>query len=122
LGKHNNRFQFQDADGNYRHALKRDEAQRLVDFGHADVISVKPPIIRARRRGGSEPKTLCPTSGCTTPASITARTSELNAEWVDWQKRAKRFAFAVATGRMFPHMTELTKHHFVVIQARSEPD
>jgi hypothetical protein len=71
-----------DVNGNFLTALPTVEAELLVDSGHARRISrpketpLRITLLAARRW---QPTPYSPTSGCTAPACITAKESELNA-------------------------------------------
>src|SRR2546426_921664 len=71
-----------DVKGNFLTALPSSEAEQLLESGHATRVSrtketpLRIKLVAARRW---QPTVYSPTSGCTSPACITARESELNA-------------------------------------------
>jgi len=80
MGRHRNRGRLFDARGHFLAALPISSAERLVDFGHARRLSgadERPMRIQLRSTRPWQPKPLTPTSGCTTPAAITAKDAML---------------------------------------------
>jgi len=82
LGHHANRARLYDINGKFLTAMPTTEAELLVDRGGAKRISRPgecPLRIRLLVARTWQPKPLTPTSGCTAPACITHRESEINA-------------------------------------------
>jgi hypothetical protein len=71
-----------DLNGNFRTMLPTEAAERLLDSGDAIRTSrpnERPLRIKLLAARQWQPTPYKPTSGCTSPACITARESELNA-------------------------------------------
>ena len=82
MGHHANRARLYDINGNFLTAMPTAEAELLVDRIDAKRISrpgETPLRIRLLVARTPQPKPLTPTSGCTAPACITHRESEINA-------------------------------------------
>jgi hypothetical protein len=82
LGRHLNRARMYDLNGNFRTMLPTAEAEQLLDAGdaiRASRANERPLRIKLLAGRRWQPRPYSPTSGCTSPACITARESELNA-------------------------------------------